>query len=306
MNQAMIPKHDGRAPFIVGRFMLRILRRGFQLRSLAAGFVLLFSVAMLAPTGWAATNAPIRVALLSDPHVSQGTNSALYAAHLDKAITAVNTSRVDLVLIAGDLTDQGLPEEIKAFQDQIKTFQAPVWYVPGNHDVGDKRLKGIATEINTKRLTEYERVLGKSWFVREHAGVRVVGINSSLLGSGLPPENDMWRWLEETLAAPSAIPTLVLMHCPPFSKSTDEPGGVYWNVEPEPRQRLLGLIRQAGVKAVLSGHLHQLLLNDQDHILFLTTLPISFSLPTGIPAEGWILLTITNAGVQWEIRTIPR
>ena len=254
--------------------------------------------------GWGTTNTPVRIALLSDTHVDQGTNRALYAARFTQVISAVNTSRVDLVLVAGDLTEHGSPEEMKDFQNRIQSFPVPVWYVPGNHDVGDKRLKESTAGVDSQRVDDYERALGKSWFVREFAGLRILGINSPILGSDLPQEKAMWTFLDEAVASAPATPTLVLLHHPLYAKSADEPGGVYWNVEPEPRQRLLALMRRTRVKAVLSGHLHQSLVNRLDNLLFLTTVPVAFGLPVEKAVEGWTLLIVTEDGVQWETKPI--
>src|SRR5690349_11384915 len=79
-----------------------------------------------------------RVALLSDPHVNRATNGmdATFKAHFEKTIEQVNEEKPDLVLIAGDLTQSGLPEEFADFKEHAKRLKAPVRFVPGNHDVG--------------------------------------------------------------------------------------------------------------------------------------------------------------------------
>src|SRR5205823_13492082 len=135
---------------------------------------------------------------------------------------------------------------------------APVWFVPGNHDIGNKRVPGKESEttLDEFRLARYEMRCGPSFFVRERAGIRFIGLNSPIFGSGFARENAMWRFLEKELGQPSAAPTLVFMHYPPFTKTPTEPGD-YWNIEPGPRQRLLTLLHQGGVKTVLTGHLHR-------------------------------------------------
>ena len=249
-----------------------------------------------------------RIALVSDTHSNRGTNDQQprYHARLDKVISAVNAAKVDCVLIAGDLTENGKPEEIADFREQIGGFQAPVWFVPGNHDVGNKRIKGKEKESNLTawRVTRFEMRSGSSFFVRHRAGLRVIGFNSPILGSSYPRERRMWRFLEKELKKPNAPPTVLFTHYPPFLKSPTE-GTDYFNVEPEPRARLLKLLRGGNVRAVLSGHLHRSLTNRSDGVAFLTTGPVSFGLPQGKQAQGWTLVTVPQVGeVHGEFQAI--
>ena len=250
---------------------------------------------------------PARVALLSDLHVTRGTNSdaRLYAEHLAQATEAVNAADVDLVLIAGDLTEHGTAPEYADLRRALRRFNGPVWCVPGNHDLGNKRVPGKQGGINFGRLRTYQIECGRSFFCREHAGVRVIGINSGLPGSRLPQENRMWNMLETELAAPTNKPTLLLLHHPPFMKKAAEPGGDYFNLEPYPRARLLALARQGGALAVLSGHLHTGLTNRVDDLVLLTTPPVSFGLPKGKGPAGWTLLTVGRTNLTWEFQPLP-
>jgi len=126
--------------------------------------------------------------------------------------------------------------------------------------------------------------------------VRIIGLNSSILGSGFEQELQMWKFLESELRAPVHEPVVLFMHYPLFVKDLDEPGGDYWNVEPVPRARLYELLKQSGVKTVLTGHLHRSLVNRRDGILFATTTATSFGLPAGREPEGWTLITILKNG----------
>lgn len=268
----------------------------------------IFSLA-LASLAKAETNGNIlaRIALLSDTHTVTVTNikQASYAAHFHEAATAANTMKVDLVLIAGDLTDRGKLEEMDEFQKQVRQFTAPVWFVPGNHDVGNKLNAGRPPVVTAETVAAYEEKLGPSFFERTRAGVRVIGINSSLFGSGLPRETEMWNFLETKLAKTNRLPTLLLSHYPPFLKSADEPGGDYYNIEPEARRHLLGLLRKGGVTAMLSGHYHRPLVNRLKELLLVTTPPISFGLPAGKQDPGWTLITVHASGeVHHEFQSL--
>ncbi len=247
-----------------------------------------------------------RVALLSDPHVNRDTNgmNATFKPHFEKTIADVNAANVNLVLIAGDLTQSGKPEEMDDFKAHLKKIKAPVYYVPGNHDVGHKFNSGKNEgTVTAERVEAYEKKLGPSFFVKKKSGIRIIGLNSSILGSGFESEEKMWNLFQKEMSK-RPVPTIVFQHYPLFTKNVSEAGGVYFNVEPEPRHRLLNQLKQGGVKIFLSGHLHHEQKYEQDGILLFSTAPISFGLPKGKQPEGWTLVTIFkdgNAKTEFQI-----
>jgi 3',5'-cyclic-AMP phosphodiesterase len=72
------------------------------------------------------------IAQLSDLHLG----GARYdEALLDAAIAEVNDASPDLVVIAGDLTDEGYPDQYAAARAKLESLQCTnVVLVPGNHD----------------------------------------------------------------------------------------------------------------------------------------------------------------------------
>jgi Icc-related predicted phosphoesterase len=71
----------------------------------------------------------VRVAVTADLHItktSQGTLHPMLSAVADSA---------DALLIAGDLTDHGLPEEAQVLARELTAIRTPVVAVLGNHDV---------------------------------------------------------------------------------------------------------------------------------------------------------------------------
>ena len=84
-----------------------------------------FAVLMGVVTGWAAsgTNAIIaRIAFVSDTHINLRTNESgiAYNRQFEQAIAAINAAQVDLVLIAGDLTDGGTREQMALLKQKVK------------------------------------------------------------------------------------------------------------------------------------------------------------------------------------------
>jgi 3',5'-cyclic AMP phosphodiesterase CpdA len=276
------------------------------MRRILCGWVVLLA-AFGAWAGSRPEGVAARVAFLSDTHVTLRTNESgmAYNRRFDQAIAEVNAAKVDLVLIAGDVTDGGTREQMERFKQKAKQLKAPVLFVAGNHDVGIVGNGDVKTSITPERVKQYAQVLGPNWFAREKAGVRVVGINSCLFGSGFKEEAEQRKFLEKELAKPHAKPTLLLEHYPLFIKRPDEVRNSTWNVQPDLRQRLLALVQQARVRAVLSGHLHYPITNRLDGILFLGNATTAFGLPRGKQPEGWMLLSVPREGeVQFEFRKL--
>jgi len=234
------------------------------------------------------------IALLSDPHVVHtNEHDGPYEKNFEKAITQVNKANVDFVLITGDLSNGGKPDQLREFRYRTKKLSAPVYYVPGNHDVGHKFNSGKPTgTITIDTLKTYERVMGPSFFAKDEHGIRIIGVDSSLFGSGFQREREQWKFLETELAKTNDTPKILFMHYPTFVTKADEKGGGYWNIEPEQRQRLLDLCKRAKVKMILSGHLHKALRNEYEGIPLVTTPAISFAFPRNKKLEGWTLITL--------------
>ncbi len=254
-----------------------------------------------------AAPSPIRIALVTDTHINRDAtgNGTQFKGHLDLAIADINAAKIDVVLISGDLTNNGSQAEIDDFKAQVKGFDAPVRVVPGNHDVGNKHTPGKNGGVTEDRVAAYETMMGASFWSERVVGLHVVGVNASLFGSGLPSEERQWALLGKELAGPSQDPTIVLLHYPPFVKTADEAAGQSVDIEPEPRMRLLGLCAKAHVSAILSGHLHHALRNEWNGIPLITSIPTSYSNPKQVDGEGWTLVTVAADGsVTAESRPI--
>jgi len=253
----------------------------------------------LMPDGSPSDPSVIRVALVSDVHtdLSGKGNTVTYLPHFQTTIAQVNAAKVALVLISGDLVNSDSEAQWSDFKSRITAFKAPVRYVPGNHDVHNKLHSGKTDVVTSAAYANYVQSMGPGFFATEVAGLRLIGVTGSLFGSKLPEENQQWELLERTLGTRSALPTVVFCHYPLFVHTVDEPGGVYWNIEPEPRQRLLSLLRSGGVAAFLSGHLHRPLIHDEGSIALISAPAVAFGLPAGKQPEGWTLVTIPTSGI---------
>ncbi|MBI5547726.1 MAG: metallophosphoesterase, partial [Deltaproteobacteria bacterium] len=109
---------------------------------------------------------PIRVAAVGDLHARLDR-----PGRLRRALRPVN-EEADLLLLAGDLTDQGLPEEAEMLVDELAVVLLPKVAVLGNHDYE----QGKATEIAQLLSRGGVRVLDGDVFVFDNrlgiAGVK--------------------------------------------------------------------------------------------------------------------------------------
>ncbi len=240
----------------------------------------------------------MRIALVSDTHVrtDDAPQARAFRAHFEEAVAQINAANVDVVFVAGDTTEDGTPDQTAVFQKIAGDLHAPYTVVPGNHDIGAKHLPTEPDAgVTQKRVDDWEACWGPSW-TTDVNGVRFIGINTSVLGSGLPCEAAQWEFLQRELARASETSTVavVVQHYPAYLETPKEPGGDYWNLEPAPRQRWLDLLARYPVTAVLSGHIHRGLDIYHGKTRLITTPPVSFGLPFGEQPEGWTLVTVNS------------
>src|SRR6266536_1239072 len=80
----------------------------------------------------------VTIAAAGDVHASETTRG-----RLEESFAALE-ERVDLVLLAGDLTTHGEPEQAEVLADACRDFRAPVCAVLGNHDLHSGRGDEVA------------------------------------------------------------------------------------------------------------------------------------------------------------------
>ena len=130
-----------------------------------------------------------RIIVIADLHVLPGNDCE---KNLKIAVEEINKSDADLVVINGDLTNEGSDEElsnVKSILDQIKL---PQFVLPGNHET-------TWSQSATKTIFD---LWGNDRFVTEFDNYVIVGIACGpymKMGDGHIKQEDL-HWLDETLA----------------------------------------------------------------------------------------------------------
>jgi Icc-related predicted phosphoesterase len=205
-----------------------------------------------------AQRAPFRVAAVGDLHCTKA-SAGSFAPWLE----TVN-ARADVLLLCGDLTDYGLPEEAQVLVKELSVVRVPVLAVLGNHDYeSDKRAEvtEILTHGGVRVLAGESHVIGETGFVgtKGFAG----GFGSHTLGFWGEPTTkrfvqeavDEALLLENGLARLRSPRRIAVLHYAPIAATVEG--------EPVAIQTFLGCSRleepllRYPVDAVFHGHAHR-------------------------------------------------
>ena len=147
-------------------------------------------------------------------------------------------------------------QAVERFKAIAAPLQVPLHVVPGNHDVGDKRIDWMpADQVCDDYLAIYRAAFGADFHAFDQDGARFVFLNSLLLNSGLPDEERQRDWLQKQIATAAGRRVFLFMHYPPYVHTPDERGS-YDNIDEPARGWLLAQIARPGVEAVFAGHVH--------------------------------------------------
>jgi len=210
-----------------------------------------------------------RFAIISDTHIRpSGESSSPWKTNLmtnDRArwiARKVDSYDPDLVVHLGDIVHPvpHLPTYGSASDvaNQImEGIRAPVYYVPGNHDIGDKDNPTVpAYIVNEGYFRDFRKYYGSTYQSFDYNGIHFVLINSPVLNSGLPEEKQQKEWLERDLKENKGKRILVFSHYPPYLYQPDEAAN-YDNIDLPERMWLLELLKRHNVEAFFAGHVHQ-------------------------------------------------
>jgi 3',5'-cyclic AMP phosphodiesterase CpdA len=219
-----------------------------------------------------------RVILVSDTHLSPAAPEA--GANWDAVLRYVAETAPDVVIHLGDLSLDGTHDPADLHYGRQQLDRLPVaWHaVPGNHDIGDNPWPGGPADytVDAARHQRWLDIVGADHWSLTMNGWTLLAINAQLPGSGLEAEARQWSWLEEQLSVPGNNQRIALLTHKPVTATGAElassPAYRFW--PQSARDRLAGLLGEAPLALVLSGHVHQyrvLRLDGTDHVWVPTT-----------------------------------
>jgi Icc-related predicted phosphoesterase len=204
----------------------------------------------------------IRIAAAGDVHASEATRERVEAAF------AKVEDEADVVLLAGDLTTTGEPEQAQVLADACRDLSIPVFAVLGNHDYHADRAGDIRAVLEEANVN----VLDRSCRTCEIAGLEfgVVGTKGfvgGFPGSVLPDFGEplLRQVYAETTHEAEAIAKglqeivhcdlrAVLLHYAPVESTVmGEPEGIHVFLGSD---RLATPIAEYGADLVVHGHAH--------------------------------------------------
>jgi len=171
------------------------------------------------------------------------------AQHLADTVQEINRMKPvpDVVMVTGDLVENGQDDAYLHFIDLIKPLEMPVLVIPGNHDD-----PAIMADIFSG--TPYFPASDETFqYAVEDFPFRILALNSHCEGTELPELGDSrLNWLQQQLEA-SDKPTLIALHHPPMTTGIEliDMGGSEWF---QGLESLLAKHPQVGL--VICGHCH--------------------------------------------------
>jgi Icc-related predicted phosphoesterase len=206
----------------------------------------------------------IRIAAAGDIHFGERDNDRERAAEAFAALEG----RADLVLLAGDLTTHGLPEQGAIVADAVRDLEIPVVTVLGNHDWHSNRAGELRAVLEEGGITVLERehtvlelcgaevgIVGAKGFVGGFSGSHLPDFGEPSLRALYAEGMREVEALDEGLRAVALCPfRIVLLHYAPTADTLEGERRDIWTFLGTDR---LGVpIREHAPDLVLHGHAH--------------------------------------------------
>ncbi len=236
---------------------------------------------------------------MSDPQVGFHDDTEHFV-HSDSlfsaAVAAINDLKPEAVIITGDLVnDPAIEEQHEIYAAHVAEIQAPVYAVPGNHDI-----RGYTEEKRHEFLDRY----GYDCFAFSAKDVYFIGINSDCIKDGaVDAEAGQLEWLiNELQNAQGSKHIVVCMHCPIIRETIDEPED-YFNFPTEKRHEYISLFKENGVDLVLAGHTHKSFMTEYEGIFFTAAGPVGNAFKPCYP--GFNVIKFGRKGFSVEYVNTP-
>lgn len=234
----------------------------------------------------------------------------------------------ELLLIAGDLTRDGSIHrfELEEMKEDLDALPFPYHVVPGNMDTGNKhtlrngsrpqnsvRMDDIDLNVTSQQLRQFAEVFGPLHWSFVHKNVRFSGFPDVAVGSGLPEEENFWKWAESLATQPNEEHHVWIMHYALFVDDLHEPNwditkpeeytAWYFSIDEAHRSRLMNLFKATGADIVITGHIHCRKVHHAEGIRFDLAPGAAFPQwanhwPDGDPTLGFLRYDVSDNGIE--------
>jgi 3',5'-cyclic-AMP phosphodiesterase len=229
----------------------------------------------------------VLIAQLSDIHVG---GSRYREELLRAAIEEINAAGPDLVVVAGDLTDDGYPDQYPVAREELAALSCPqLVRVPGNHDARNVGYLGFEDTFGARDSR-----------LRLNCGgleVALVAVDSS------KPDLDQgeigrehYGWIEEGFTGSADLRLFVCHH-----HLVPVPGTGRERNQVLDAGDVLSLLRQCGVDLVLSGHRHVPYVWPIAGMLLVHSGTVSTLRTRGFPHPAYNLIRIESGRIAVEL-----
>lgn len=159
--------------------------------------------------------------------------------------------RPDAVLASGDLTHYGTHEEYGRLRELLASLAMPVYLIPGNHDNRGNLADSFPEHAYLPRGTD-----ALCYAIDAHP-VRFIGLDTIVPGAeGGTLGSRQSEWLEHTLSAAPAQPTIIFMHHPPIETGIRNMDEIALDaVGVETLFRIIA--RHSQLRRIVCGHVHR-------------------------------------------------
>jgi 3',5'-cyclic-AMP phosphodiesterase len=229
----------------------------------------------------------VLIAQLSDVHIG---GPRYHEELLRAAVAEINAAEPDLIVVAGDLTDEGYPDQYPVARDELGALEsAHVVLVPGNHDARNVGYLGFEDTFGARD--------SRMRFSAAGVDVALVAVDSSKpdLDEG-EIGREHYGWIQEGFAGPAGLRVFVCHHhLMPIPGTGRERNQVLDAGD------VLSLLRQAEVDLILAGHRHVPYVWPVAGMLLVHSGTVSTQRTRGFPHPAYNLIRLDAGRISVEL-----